>query len=251
MPLRTDSSLWFNHPACIAAYQPVRGPDPLQVRYNQAHGGDNRYKAVDVVVGTVWTGSVGWQFNISAYLNTGITFSGMPGYTAIARYVLGASQVFSAVFGVRNAATMRFGLFGQYNSTDVNYGYGSTSAVINPKASGVFAVTNYGYRNGVAETTALTWADISASLGMYIGARNNNGSADYPFEGTIQAIAFFGRVLSSHELWTHSRQMQYCDVNPDWSAWGRRRKWCLVTAEVPPPNLSVSIGGSGGDVVIV
>jgi hypothetical protein len=29
-------------------------------------------------------------------------------------------------------------------------------------------------------------------------------------------------------MWTASRQMAYCDVNPDWNVWARRRQWYLA-----------------------
>ena len=40
MPLRSDSTLWFNLPGVVAAYQPVRAPGPLLARFNMAHGGN-------------------------------------------------------------------------------------------------------------------------------------------------------------------------------------------------------------------
>jgi hypothetical protein len=57
---------------------------------------------------------------------------------------------------------------------------------------------------------------------MFVGKGNSAGW----YSGTnMRAIAICARTLNAAELWSASRQMQYCDVNPDWSAWGRRRRW--------------------------
>jgi hypothetical protein len=60
---------------------------------------------------------------------------------------------------------------------------------------------------------------------MYVGAYNLGGTTTSPLAGNIQALAVYARTLSPAEVWTASRQMQYCDVNDEWSAWARRRQW--------------------------
>jgi hypothetical protein len=226
----SNSHAWFNLPGIVAAYQPIGAPDPVQARYNQAHGGDNRYKATDGVAPT-WHGAAGWTFNGSTqYLATGyaplstaetiiVRFSG--GTTSAADYIL----VGSADTGAINAHVIR-----QTNlSAQRLYRNGTAGLTAGASvASGVMGFSgSAAYLNGLTDGTISGLAISGTALA--IGAVNSNGTILAFYLGSIQAVAIYNRTLSPAEMFAVSRQMAHVERNPDWSAWGRRRKWISVT----------------------
>jgi hypothetical protein len=76
---------------------------------------------------------------------------------------------------------------------------------------------------------------MTAATIAIIGARyTTGGSLGGYWNGYIGACAFYGRALSEAEIVSVSRQMLYCNANPDWSVWGVRRKWFYAPAEDAP-----------------
>lgn len=232
-----DPSLAWNLPGVVAYYQPVRAPGPQIARYNMAHGGDNRYKATDGVAPT-WHGATGWGFNGSTqYLRTYVvlpTGTQVP-YSAIVRY---SGAVFSGVlhylFGaLRYATTSTFGIGKYFAASHLNGGVYSSIAA----ASGVYGLSyNEAYKDGNYKG-AITAGAADFNLEIAIGCANYNivPSSDispyFYVACSIQAIAIWQRALSRAEMWYASRQMAYCDQNPDWNVWAtRRRYWYAAQA---------------------
>ena len=230
MPLRQDPSLPWNLPGCVAYYQPVRAPDSLLARYNMAHGGDNRFRAMPGVQPT-WSAKTGWGFNGSQYLDCGVNAI-VPGWAAICAFT-----------NVPSTAGKNHTLFGSattsYNQCFIimpwrtfggihRYYNGSVTglSVAGVVASGVLAISGAAcYQNGVFEGNAQTSAS-AITPNIYIGCYNDPGSGPFDYViGNIQSFVIYSRLLSPAEVWQASRQMQYCDVNPDWSVWSPRRKW--------------------------
>lgn len=221
MGLSTDSSLWFNMAGIVAAYQPVAAPGPLQARYNMARGGTNAYQATGTP--PTWAAPTGWTFDGSThYLDTGLV-PVRAAWSIIARYsgtttaspercVLGAQQSSSCTIAV-----------GGYWYGDQCYCGNGTEAIAAPQLlSGTLAMAGpLFYRDGVFDSSQNSGADTN-TRSLYIGALNI-GSVSSRHQGNIQAIAIYARALSAAEVWSVTRQMQYCEKNPDWSVWSTPR----------------------------
>lgn len=227
-------SLWFNLPGVVAAYQPVRAPGPVLARYNQANGGRNLYKATDGTAPT-WRGATGWYFAgaSSQFLNTGITAVNDQTWSMVVRFSgLVTSAAYKVICGAYNAASpyQGFMLSGYWDSNSVLY-MNSADVKVSPKitdgGSGVLAVAGLqGYRNGIADGSPIGAPRAGAFYPIRIGAVGTQTGAQTGYmSGFVQSLAIYRRTLSAAEVWQVSRQMAYCDVNPDWSAWGRRRQW--------------------------
>ena len=231
MALSRDTSLWWNMAGIVAAYQPIAAPGPRMARYNQAMGGTNAYRADDGTPPT-WAAATGWSFALvsSQYLTTGITIPDTT-YSAIARfsdvtvapgvnegYLIGSFLHLDAYWGIAPV-----GFAGDNN---VTYAWGKFVAIAPKLATGVLALAGLQpYRNGIAEASTVPSGGTTSGKALYIGAVN--GSAGYYLTGKIQALAIYARTLSPAEVMAVSRQMAYCERNPEWNVWDRRRTWYL------------------------
>lgn len=218
MPLRIDHTAWWNLPGVVAAYQPVAAPGSLLARYNMREGGTNQFGAVASGAPTFHQ-VTGWYFPASAYFQTSVTPN--QDYTLIYRY----SNATRSDEGVgSNATGNRFYILPNYSGVGNKplWGYGAN--ITNPlseQTSGVLSLVGpKSFFNGtyLTQFSAQTFTTTnSISIGHLVGMPN--GSMN------VQAVLIAQRVLSNAEDWSVSRQMQYCDVNPEWSVWGRRRRW--------------------------
>ncbi len=234
MPLRNDSSLWWNLPGVVAAYQPVRAPGPLLARYNMRAGGTNAYRAEPGVLPT-WGAATGWTFDgTTQYLRVAMTpradwsllmrFSNFSGGATSAQGLCGG-------VGNDDITTMLY-LNPNYNNSAHVYNNmsrrtaGDTLIVSPALTGGVLAVAGArGYLNGVAEGNVTQVAHRDTPY-IAIGAVYLvNWGVAWFVPASIQACAIFARTLSAAEVWAVTRQMAYCDVNPDWSVWARQRQW--------------------------
>jgi hypothetical protein len=222
MPLRADAGLWWNLPGVVAAYQPVRAPGPLLARYNMAHGRDNRYRATDGVA-PAWSGAAGWTFTArSQWLNSGI----LPAvsWTALIRLSGVAGDGNYYAFGTYAASGATHFSIQPIYFARIYYLNGAALSVAPEQTAGVIGFAGKtAYRNGVPDGT-IGAGSASITVPVAIGNLNYSGRT-YGILGSVPAFAIYARTLSSAEVWTVSRQMAYCDVNPDWSVWGRRRQW--------------------------
>ena len=229
MPYRSDASLWCNLPGAVAALQPIGAPGSLLARYNQAHGGDNRYKATDGVA-PVWSGVAGWTFNGSTeWLDSGI----LPTATTsmLVRYS-DATAFDVVVFGSYSGNdTTRFTFYAKSSGSNAiaEHAAGLTIAGGAPSAGVVAIAGQQAYLDGstFGGTIPGTWSGTATAT---IGIAKQNGHTAYG-ACKVQAVLIVERTLSPAEVWQASRQMAYCHANPDWSAWGRRRRYYYAPSE--------------------
>lgn len=225
MPMRRDPALWLNMPGVVAAYQPVAAPGPLLARYNQAHGGSNTYQAGDGVAPT-WGSATGWTFNGSTqYLNTNAFVASW--WTVLVHVDVPVSSTLQVCFGTADTKYLRLGPI--FDDSGAFWQQINQTLVIAPRLlNGVMGINDLScYANGaiVGSISAPTPSSYAYSNAAFLGASNNGGTPGLFLAGTIKSALLVERLLSHAETWNASRQMAYCHVNPDWSAWGRRRRY--------------------------
>ena len=224
MPLRQDPSLWWNLPGIVAAYQPVRAPDSLLARYNMRMGGTSAFRAEPGVL-PAWNGATGWRYNgTTQYLKTGIVLTNNQTWSALVCYTNAGTENSGNLFGAYSADNNAFLIRPRAN---LQYFNGAKLQIIGDLPSGVMGFAgNRGYRNGIVETGTMLVPSGTNTLDIYIGCLNFLGIQSIQFlSSDTKSLSFFNRTLTPAEMWLASRQMQYCDVNPDWSVWSPRRKW--------------------------
>lgn len=240
MGLRNDPKLWWNLSGVVAAYQPVRAPDSLLARYNMAHGGDARYMAVPGVL-PAWSGVAGWVFSNSAYLMTGIVpqrnWSLACQFSAVGSYVINKNMLIGTQ---KTGVADRFYLWAVSATGTHTYGNGLAVDVAGALTNGNMCIAGpQGYYDGVVSGATISTGATGSSYDLAIGGHNLNGVVGFFLTGRIQAIAIYARTLSPAEVWHASRQMAYCDVNPDWSVWAPRRKWFPYVLATPAGRAGV------------
>jgi hypothetical protein len=106
----------------------------------------------------------------------------------------------------------------------VGYDFASVAPL---PAAGIGASSGgFGYINDVQVAT-IGGPDPQTTSRLIIGAQL---VFDRYLIGRIQAFAIYVN-LSRSMLSTVFRQMAYCHVNPDWSAWGRKRRYYYAPAQ--------------------
>lgn len=239
MPLRSDPTLWFNLPGVVAAWQPVGAPNSLLARYNMAHGGDNRYRAAIVGAGPTWNPITGWYFagNTTDYLNTGLTFAGP--WSTVFR-ITGATANNGYLYG-SSASAYRHSI--RIASTELYYYYADKSVykgLATSYLTSTLAITNTGgYKNGVLDG-AFTSPAWSGSFTLFLG--RSGGEAGFPTN--MPAFAVYARTLTPAEVRSASHQITYANVNPEWSVWGVRRKWFLMSPTADPNATVLAVAGT-------
>jgi hypothetical protein len=233
MPLRRGEPLPWMLSGCVAYYQPVAAPGNDICRFNQANGGTNVYCAADGVAPT-WSPGAGWTFDgATQYLNTGCTpvsvgswFVRFVGKATINRMPMGSGTALGTdVIGcIPNWSGAPPNDIVFYNGPYVVAGLAITSGGHVLSASG-----RQGYRDGLAEGGAIE-AWVGPGYACAIGGVSTSGVIAAWWDSSVQAVAIYSRSLSPAEVWRVTQQMKYCDINPDWSAWGRRREWYFMGA---------------------
>lgn len=242
MPLRINPTAWFNLPGVVAAYQPIGAPDSLLTRYNQAHGGDNRYRAEP---GTLpgWSSRLGWTFNAgsSQYVKTGIIPN--DNYSMIIR----VANATTGGHGTYNYSTSKgFAIFPYVSGSYYYYAPNQINAIASTtdKLIGI-VVGQAAYHNG--QLVGTFSGTLSTQGNIFIGVNSNQNSdpviGNY-YTGNVFAVVIYSRKLSNADMYYASRQMAYCHVNPDWSAWGRRRKWFYAPV-VAATEYTQGVSGAG------
>lgn len=232
-----STDVWFNAPGVVAAYQPIAAPGPLLARYNQAHGGDNRYRAEDNYATPVtWSPVDGWSFPGGGETNAHYYVSGlMPQYpfTICVRFSIAAATA---------------GAFVKIGSSADGFSVGVGNTTFDSSGTNFYCLSEYvaWHDMGMSISTgashvAIARAPTSGNMSAYLDLQYSSSSSPgryAPTEGTriggyqgrfpaakIQAICVFAGILPAPLVWPVNQQMAYCNVNPDWSAWGRRRRY--------------------------
>lgn len=223
--LRSTDVFW-NAPGIVACYQPISAPDSLAARQNV--GNDlrmaGRHTAQPGVLPT-HDPRTGWRFVAasSQYLNTGAAPSA--GWSMLLRYS-GLPGIGSGVLmGTRGDPRMYFypAAAGQlqfaYGNNQYLHSASPTSAVLGLTAN--LAYLDGGYLGAGAGT----WSGGPPKQIAIGGLQRETGVVDLFVTTNIQAVAISAITLTPAHVAQYSRQMAYCHVNPDWSAWGRRRRY--------------------------
>lgn len=223
MPLRRNDQLWANLPGIVAAYQPVRAPGPLLARYNMAAGGQSRYMAtVGGGLVPVWNPITGWRsLRTRPWLATGIAGMtvGAGGWSMLVQFRNAVSGGGGYLCGYYSGVSNSFAIYPTLASK-VFYTTNSDNSQSPELTAGHLAIAGAtGYRNGLADKALAGTGAVSGTITL-CGSGTTEGA-----DANILAVAIYSRTLSAVEMWTASRQMAYCDVNPEWSVWGRRRQW--------------------------
>lgn len=246
-----STDLWYNAPGIVAAYQPVAAPDPFAARQNVSN--DARQASVYAAangVAPAWSSRTGWTGNgTTQYLTTGITPSS--GWSMVVRVDGVTLSNARCAAGSSAVGDTRFMIHPTHSGFGggVLYGQGFYTSVTPGVSAGVLAISGQrGYRNGVAETGTIgSWSGTGNPI--FLLARNSGSPGEY-LPGSLVAALIVRRSLSATEVWQYSRQMAYCNVNPDWSAWGRRRRYYYAPSEAAAAAGTVGIYGRRGSVAL-
>lgn len=215
------SQLWFNLPGIVAAYQPLYAPNASAARINISPGSGVKYKATDVAA-TGWNSAIGWICTGStARFSTGVI--PVLGWTIISR----TSSVTSNGYAYTGDASNTSWLC----RNNTGWSWQTTGSIYNSSVTPANndVVTVAGVRcfiNGVYVGDTPTGSGVSD--GLILGNRAAGGR---PL-GNLLAFAAYNRTLSDTEVRFVSRQIRYCDTNPDWSAWSARRRYWFPSPEV-------------------
>ncbi len=219
--------VWFNLPGCVVAYQPVGAPDKVSALQNVSNnfGRLGQYTAMPGIAPT-FSPSRGWTFDgttqyldtqvIPLFLNNFTYYSMICQFSGVSAYgILCGEFTSGARFDI--SPYNQFADQHAYN----NGGNGAARGV--RLSSGNMAMAGSApYLNGVPDGASLATGFTTNTLSIWIG--NRNGSAQL-LGCKISAFSIYSRTLSSPEIFQAAYQMKYCNMNPDWSAWSRKRNW--------------------------
>lgn len=227
-----STDVWYNMPGVVAAYQPIAAPNPLAARQNVCNNMRlaGRHTAAAGVLPT-WSGATGWTFTGSEYLRSGVLATA-------------SSSAFVCISNWAGFSVAPFGgndvVSGQSFRLSVSQSGGNvlwvnrnaqfetvTAGMVKSSVWGLSGLSCY-FDGGIRFTISSGLTVTTQEL--YVGANQNGGSANSYYVGRILAVVFHSATLSHAHCVALSQQMRYCHVNPDWSAWGRRRRYFYAPA---------------------
>lgn len=238
-----SNAVWHSLPGVEAVYQPIGAPSPVDALLNVGHDHRmvGRYTATAGVL-PAWSAATGLTFNgTGQYLRTKLI--PLSTWTVIAR-ISRATGSYLFIIGTQN-----WGLF-QYDT--LTYYNGSNVSVAPYLATGVAGMAGpQGFRNGIASGAATTGSGNASGYDIFLGNRNDYGAPwNNGFVGNLLSVLIASRPFTPAEMWLASRQMAYCEVNPDWNAWGRRRNYYYAPSAAairwPGVGRGGPVGGSPG-----
>lgn len=218
----SDSRLWFNMPGVQVAYQPINATGQTFSFYNMANGGSDRYKGT-ASTKPDWSAKTGWRGKTgSNNIITGLAIPSSCKMTVLVRGII-PSGVWRNICSSNPSGDMGIRQAGTTIAFTVHIQATTISGVISGNSvygltSGIGSYQEKAFVNGLVVATNWTVNTLIPNDIMNCGPNPYN--TDY-----VYAIAWYYGLLSDAQVFSASQQMQYCDVNPDWSAWGRRRQW--------------------------
>ena len=243
-----SNAVWFNLPGVVAAYQPVACPGgPLLARANVSNDQrtPGRYAAVPGVAPT-FNPLVGHTFNGSnQYLKTSVIPGSGQDWSLLVAFANAANndRYFAGYINTSSTSRMDVGPRSDAGSTWFFSNGTRYTASANSNTAGVLGVAGVGcYMDGLLAKNMASGTG-GVPLEIFIGARNLDGGANAHCAVSIRAAAVASRTLLPAEMRLASHQMSYCHVNPDWSAWGRRRRYYYAPSAAA--GLAFSPVGSG------
>ena len=217
-----STAVWFNLPGVVAAYQPVGAPGSQLARINVANEQrmPGRYTAAPGVAPD-WSARGGWGLDGSTqYLATGISPTSR--WTFAVAFSNAIWSTFCTMLGQNgNMFSSRTFISGQ--SPNVILRNGGTNVSVPEVATGVAAASDSAWLDGLLLGSLGTWSGTAYDL--FVGAMNASGSPTQYFTGNIRSVLIVSGVVSTEAIALMSHQMAWCHANPDWSAWGRRRRY--------------------------
>lgn len=220
---------WWEIPGVIAAYQAIGAPSQRDSYENVGKAMAGRYVATPGVAPT-WHGATGWGFNGSTqYLTVATSPVVATAWTMILRCSVPNITEAGSVFAIANDADQYVKYFAVANFTKVQARSGNavwTSADYGRDANNhVWCITEADvYKDGYYVASIVGGSSITGTY-IGIGALRLSWTILSFINCTVQAAVICSRTLSPAEVWHASRQMAYCDVNPDWNAWAPRRRY--------------------------
>lgn len=215
---------WYEANGIVAAYQPVAAPNQPSSYRNV---GRNRLGINTATLGNAptWSATVGWTFNGSSqWIGTGITASNE--HSMFIRYSGATDSGGEKV--ICGSTTPRFYIEPSL-SNQVAYCHQSYILVAPGLLSGVLAVVGRrGYRNGIVDGSEIGTGSGTYQPDLYIGALFMAAAAWFHCNANVQAFVVYDRILTAGEVWNISKQMAYCEYNPDWNAWAPKRDWWFM-----------------------
>jgi len=181
---------------CVwAAYQP-KGAANLAASYVDLSGNGNN---TGPGVAPTWDAVNGWTFNGAAqYLTTAFIPQTDQSQSALVQYT-NAVTVDGYLFGSSGGASRIYGIQPIYLGTSARYVNGQGGSTVPTHPAGNLAVTNLGYRDGVADTVPFgAWA--GAGIAVYIGGRNVAGALNGPLQCKIQALVLYDCILTAPQV---------------------------------------------------
>ncbi len=247
-----SNAIWHSLPGVEAVYQPIGAPDSFAARFNVGawHRMVGKYTATPGVLPT-WSPEKGWTCSGTS-LKTGIIATSAA-WTYLASFANAPSASEGTIIGAWTESGGRKMIWLQPypNSSGRQYrnGGGTSTAALPGMNAGVIGMAaTTGYINGIADVTVAT--GYPPGLEFWIGSVNKDGTSDRWFSGIIKSLLLASRTLTPAEMWLASRQMAYCEVNPDWNAWARRRQYFFAPSAAairwPGVGRGGPIGGSPG-----
>lgn len=104
--------------------------------------------------------------------------------------------------------------------------------------SGVMAVSpSGGYYNGRSETSSYVMGTLGRMILIGCLGSNSAGAPSAPYAtADVRAVAIYDVTLSAVQVRDASRQMAYCDSNPDWSVWSTPKLMPMRYYPATPAN---------------
>ena len=197
---------------CVAAYAPI-GAASLAASYSNLQN-PGTYDAAPGVAPTFDT-ATGWTFNGSTqYLTTGVVPTAQ-GWSMLVRFTSPGTDVKRYIGGSYrdSGGNAQFVMVARHDGSPfvVYYGNGLTGSTraVSPRAnSGVLGIAGaQGYRDGVADGTAIPAGAPVGPLAVMIGAMNYNGTAIHHSDITVQAWAIYNATLTAGQVATLTTAM--------------------------------------------
>jgi hypothetical protein len=194
----------------LVAYQAKGASSYAASKVNLANPGT--HNAADGTAYPTWATTTGWKFNGSTqYLMTGIVPT--KDYTVIIRFadISNFDSMIAGALSQPAGTYVRYSISPSYTSSNcILYGFGAANQYRTPLiTSGVVGISgNQGYRNGSKD--GVPFDAFGAPLmehDIYIGARNQMGTAAYFSNGKVIAFFCCDRTITDYQVALLSQAM--------------------------------------------
>lgn len=235
-----DSSLWFNMPMVAGAWQASGAPGINHTLQNMKNGGVDAFRLTSPAY-PAWSAQNGWMFNGSTtYLDTGYIRTAYVKTAFLISIKYTGTLSWRYLFGAKPASGNGIGMtVGTLTSTLYWIGSGGSTAWGPNQHRDMVAGGGYHGRSGDYYEAYVDGVRYEGNRynenytfpNMYIGGQNANGVFANGVNAQIKAFCILQcpeRSAAIMEVIMH--QMRYCDANPEWSVWNRRRQWFYLAA---------------------